>query len=225
MPDRIETLRDRIRDLQRQMDEEWEARRAALRIHVERGRVRFEDEVRRRHRAARIRWRDFLAQTRPLVVLTAPVIYGLIVPLVLLDIAVNLYQLICFPVYGIPRVPLARLHRHRPPSPGLSERAAEAELRLLRLCQRADCLCARGRLANRGLLVPDQACPAAAGAHMSVMPISWITGTRIALSRNGPKAARDCGRSDLGARFSPNSRPSGRSFRRIGFTSRSEPLR
>ncbi|MFC6688172.1 hypothetical protein [Jhaorihella thermophila] len=105
MPDRIETLRDRIRDLQRQMDEEWEARRAALRIHVERGRVRFEDEVRRRHRAARIRWRDFLAQTRPLVVLTAPVIYGLIVPLVLLDIAVNLYQLICFPVYGIPRVP------------------------------------------------------------------------------------------------------------------------
>lgn len=105
MLDRIETLRDRIRDLQRQMDEEWEARRAALRIRVERGRVRFEDEVRRRHRAARIRWREFLAQTRPLVVLTAPVIYGLIVPLVLLDIAVNLYQLICFPVYGIPRVP------------------------------------------------------------------------------------------------------------------------
>ena len=101
MLDRIETLRDRIRDLQRQMDEEWEARRDALRVHVERGRVR----LRRRHRAARMRWRDFLAQTRPLVVLTAPVIYGLIVPLVLLDLAVSLYQLICFPVYGIPRVP------------------------------------------------------------------------------------------------------------------------
>ena len=104
MTDRIETLRARIRRLQRQMDAEWDARRAALRVHLARGRVRFEDEVRLRHRAARMRLRDFLARTRPLVVLTAPVIYGLIVPLVLLDAAVSLYQRICFPVYGIARV-------------------------------------------------------------------------------------------------------------------------
>jgi hypothetical protein len=39
----------------------------------------------------------------PLVVLTAPVIYSLIVPLVLLDLFVTIYQAICFPVYGIPK--------------------------------------------------------------------------------------------------------------------------
>ncbi|ODU59554.1 MAG: hypothetical protein ABS99_03535, partial [Acetobacteraceae bacterium SCN 69-10] len=39
-----------------------------------------------------------------LVWLTAPVIYSLIVPLMLTDLFVTLYQAICFPVYGIPKV-------------------------------------------------------------------------------------------------------------------------
>jgi hypothetical protein len=37
-------------------------------------------------------------------VLTAPVIYAMIVPIVLLDLSMMLYQAICFPVYGIPKV-------------------------------------------------------------------------------------------------------------------------
>jgi hypothetical protein len=39
-----------------------------------------------------------------MVVLTAPVIYSLIVPLLLLDLVVMVYQAICFPVYGIGKV-------------------------------------------------------------------------------------------------------------------------
>jgi hypothetical protein len=41
---------------------------------------------------------------RPLTVLTAPVIYALIVPLLLLDLFVTAYQAACFPAYGIPKV-------------------------------------------------------------------------------------------------------------------------
>ena len=37
-------------------------------------------------------------------VLTAPVIYSLLLPFALLDLGVMLYQLICFPVYRVPRV-------------------------------------------------------------------------------------------------------------------------
>ena len=36
--------------------------------------------------------------------LTAPVIYSLFLPFVLLDLWVSVYQWICFPIYGIPRV-------------------------------------------------------------------------------------------------------------------------
>jgi hypothetical protein len=39
-----------------------------------------------------------------LVVLTSPFIYGLIVPFVLLDLMVVIYQAVCFPVYGIAKV-------------------------------------------------------------------------------------------------------------------------
>jgi hypothetical protein len=38
------------------------------------------------------------------VVLTAPAIYGLMIPVVFLDIFCTLYQAICFPVYEIPKV-------------------------------------------------------------------------------------------------------------------------
>jgi len=38
------------------------------------------------------------------MILTAPVIYALIIPVLLLDVFVAVYQTVCFPVYGIPRV-------------------------------------------------------------------------------------------------------------------------
>ena len=38
------------------------------------------------------------------MVLTAPVIYSLIVPIVLVDLWVMAYQAICFPIYKIPKV-------------------------------------------------------------------------------------------------------------------------
>ncbi len=39
-----------------------------------------------------------------LITITAPAIYGLIVPVVVVDICVSLYQKICFPAYRIPQV-------------------------------------------------------------------------------------------------------------------------
>jgi len=50
--------------------------------------------------------------------LTAPVIYGMIVPAVILDLSVTLYQAVCFPIYGIPRVRRSDyivIDRHRLP--------------------------------------------------------------------------------------------------------------
>jgi hypothetical protein len=39
-----------------------------------------------------------------LVIVTAPAIYAMIVPLLLLDLFVTVYQAVCFPVYRIPKV-------------------------------------------------------------------------------------------------------------------------
>ena len=47
---------------------------------------------------------NHLRSTRLLVVLSSPLIYACVLPFLLLDGAVTLYQLVCFPIYGIPRV-------------------------------------------------------------------------------------------------------------------------
>jgi hypothetical protein len=47
----------------------------------------------------------YLRGVHPLVLLTAPVIYACSIPFLLLDLAVALYQAVCFPVYGISKVP------------------------------------------------------------------------------------------------------------------------
>jgi len=105
MPSSYEDLTRRISELEDALEAELAEKRRKFRYQLERSRVVFDTEVRARHRAAQERLSSFLSRTRPLVVLTAPFIYILIVPLVLLDLFVSLYQAICFPVYGIAKVP------------------------------------------------------------------------------------------------------------------------
>jgi len=57
-----------------------------------------------RHRAMKTHLLRYVAGARPLIVLTAPVIYALIVPLALLDLFITVYQFVCFPIYGIDKV-------------------------------------------------------------------------------------------------------------------------
>ncbi len=103
-PSPVERLKEALRALEAEIDAELDESRDRLRYRIERGRIRFDREVLARHRAAKVRLREFLGAARPMVILTAPVIYSLILPFALLDLFVSLYQAICFPVYGIAKV-------------------------------------------------------------------------------------------------------------------------
>jgi hypothetical protein len=104
MNPQIAALIDNIRRLQAELDAELAKQRAKFAFGLERGRIVFEQEILRRHRELQVSLAAYVLHARPLVALTAPVIYALIVPLVLLDLFVSLYQAICFPVYGIAKV-------------------------------------------------------------------------------------------------------------------------
>ncbi len=104
MPSPAEALIERIRELQEQFEVELSKRRKQFRYRLENGRVVFEEETRKAHRQLRVRLLRFLARTRPKEVLSAPVIYSMIVPFVILDLFVTVYHAICFPIYGIPKV-------------------------------------------------------------------------------------------------------------------------
>jgi len=100
----IASLIEKIRTLEAELEAELAQRRAGLQVGLEKGRAFFEAEILRRHGELRTRLSRYVLNASPWVVITAPVIYALIVPLVLLDLSVMLYQAICFPAYGIEKV-------------------------------------------------------------------------------------------------------------------------
>src|SRR5579871_4617709 len=104
MPSRIDDLLDHIARLERELEVELGRVRAHWRYRIEAGRVRFEREVRIAHQRFKQSIPRFLRESRIPNLLTAPVIYSLIVPIALLDVWISLYQAVCFRAYGIARV-------------------------------------------------------------------------------------------------------------------------
>lgn len=104
MKSQIEDLIAKITTLEAELEVEFAKRSAGLRFGLEQGRIVFEEEVRRRHQALKTATLKYILNARSLVILVAPVIYSLIIPFVILDIFVSVYQAICFPVYGIEKV-------------------------------------------------------------------------------------------------------------------------
>jgi hypothetical protein len=67
------------------------------------GEVWFSEEIKREHQRLKTSLARYILQSRVLAILTAPFIYAVIIPFVLLDLFVTVYQTVCFPVYGIPK--------------------------------------------------------------------------------------------------------------------------
>lgn len=100
----IAALTDKIKALEGELELELARRAAEMRLSFDGKRVRFEKEMIARHRAMKIAVLRYIRLASPLTILTAPVIYALIVPFALLDLALTVYQAICFRAYGIARV-------------------------------------------------------------------------------------------------------------------------
>lgn len=67
-------------------------------------RVHFEHAIQDAHRKVKVGIFRWFMTVRPQNYLTAPIIYGMAIPLILLDLCVSLYQAICFPIYRIAKV-------------------------------------------------------------------------------------------------------------------------
>jgi len=104
MRDIFREIRDKIEELEQELNQELAAKQAQFRYTVEKKRVRFSREVEAAHRELVTRWTAYVYESGILKILTIPVIWFALVPAVCLDLFVQLYQLICFPIYGIPRV-------------------------------------------------------------------------------------------------------------------------
>lgn len=102
--DLLARLRETQRELDREFDRILEDGREQFRYRLRRGKVVFERSVRRLHRRQRIPVWRYIQRAPIAFILSAPLIYGMILPFGILDLSITLYQHVCFRIYGIPLV-------------------------------------------------------------------------------------------------------------------------
>ena len=115
-PSTLERTAARLQEAEDDLKRDAEAQQQRWRYRLYQGRVRFDEEASRAHKRQKRSLKAFVAESSLFNLLTAPVIYSLIVPLLLLDAWVTIYQWVCFPIYGIAAVPRRSyfpMDRHR----------------------------------------------------------------------------------------------------------------
>lgn len=105
---RLDDLLDRLKktrdELETEIDRLLEGKRERFSYTLQRGKVIFDRNVSRLQRKQRIGSLRYIFSAPWLTILTSPIIYGMVIPLALLDLTITIYQHVCFRVYKVPRV-------------------------------------------------------------------------------------------------------------------------
>jgi len=104
MNDRIAGLLAQMAALERDLHTAVHEQESKMFFQIKGKRVEFERSVLAAHRKLKKRFFRWLVTDRPQNLITGPVIYAMIVPLLMLDACVSFYQWACFPIYGIAKV-------------------------------------------------------------------------------------------------------------------------
>jgi hypothetical protein len=104
MNDKVRQLLQQISGLEDELRAALLAQKGRVSYHIQGKRIAFECAIREAHQKLKVGIFRWLLSIPLRNLLTAPIIYLMIVPLVLTDIFVTIYQASCFPVYGIPKI-------------------------------------------------------------------------------------------------------------------------
>lgn len=104
MNDKLTLLLEQIKSLENELMAEIRAGQEKFGYEIRDGKAQFKMAVRREHRRLKKSLFKYFRDAKILTMLTAPVIWSCVVPVVFMDIVAEVYQFICFPIYGIPKV-------------------------------------------------------------------------------------------------------------------------
>ena len=104
MNNKIQQILDQIAALEKELHTTIEQHQGKLRYRIEDRRIVFEQAIKDAQRRVKMGLFHWFITIRPLNYLTAPIIYGAAIPLVLFDLSVSFYQMTCFPIYRIAKV-------------------------------------------------------------------------------------------------------------------------
>ena len=101
---RLQEIFEEMDALKQELTEELQRREEELSYELRERAVIFREGVVEQHRRQLVHLGTYLRTARWRNIATTPIIWCCILPALLMDLVISLYQLICFPVYGIPRV-------------------------------------------------------------------------------------------------------------------------
>ena len=104
MNDQIAGLLAKMAALERELQTAVHSQESKMFFQIKGKRVEFESTVLAAHRKLKKNFFRWLVTDRPQNLITGPVIYAMIVPLLMLDGCVSFYQWVCFPIYRIAKV-------------------------------------------------------------------------------------------------------------------------
>jgi hypothetical protein len=113
---RIEQLIHTIRELDEELRTRLYEQQRKLFKATESGRVEFENGIKEAHRQLKVGVLAWLRTSRPRHIISAPVIYGLLIPVLIFDLSITIYQVVCFRLYRIAPVKRSKyivIDRHR----------------------------------------------------------------------------------------------------------------
>lgn len=116
MIDQLDAVFAKFREAEVNLLRELQRKRQEFYYEVRKGKVHFTEAAKAHQKDFLKRLARFLRDSNLLVLLTTPIIWFCVFPVVFLDLIITIYQMICFPVYGIPRVRRSNfilLDRHR----------------------------------------------------------------------------------------------------------------
>lgn len=102
--DKIRQLVNQISSLEDELRTALHAQETRMFFQIKGKRIEFEHNIKAAHHRLKrgiFRW---IVTDRPQNFITAPIIYGMVLPLIVLDVCVSVYQATCFPIYGIAKV-------------------------------------------------------------------------------------------------------------------------
>jgi hypothetical protein len=107
MNENIQQLLDQITALEDELRTALSEEPSSMFFQIKGKRIEFEQSIKETHRRLKMNFFRWLVTNRPQNLITGPIIYSMIIPLVITDIFITFYQLTCFPIYGIKKVPRA----------------------------------------------------------------------------------------------------------------------
>jgi hypothetical protein len=102
--ERISHLLAQMAALEDELRSALHAQESRMFFQIKGKRVEFERSVKTAHRKLKKNVFRWLVTNRPQNLITGPIIYGMALPMLLMDLLVSLYQWVCFPIYGIAKV-------------------------------------------------------------------------------------------------------------------------